>query len=64
MADLTPQTVSVSIPVYNDGTSEEEEGFALLIGVFEGDLDQRDVGSVEVLEPVVVVALLDSGECA
>ena len=64
MADLTPQTVSVSIPVYNDGTSEEEEGFALLIGVFEGDLDQRDVGSVEVPEPVVVVALLDSGECA
>ena len=64
VADLSPQTVSVTIPVYNDGTPEEEEGLALLIGVLEEDLDKQVVSSVEVLEPVVLVALLDSGESA
>ena len=34
----------------------------VLIGVFEDDLDQRDVGFVDVVDPVVLVRLLDSGE--
>ena len=60
--ELDGLTTNVTISVYNDGTLEEEEGFVLLIGVFEEDLDQNDRGFVTVLEPVVLVQLLDSGK--
>ena len=63
LADLTARTATVTIPVYNDGAPEDEEGFVVLIGVFENDLDERDVGFVDVLDPVVLVRLLDSGKC-
>ena len=60
--EVDPLTTTITIPVYNDGTLEEEEGLVLLIGVFEEDLDQNDRGFVEVLDPVVLVRLLDSGK--
>ena len=63
LADLTARTATVTIPVYNDGTPEDEEGFVVLIGVFENDLDERDVGFVNILDPVALVRLLDSGKC-
>ena len=62
VGNLTTFTATVSISVYNDGVPEEEEGFVVLIGVSEEDLDERDVGNVDVRSPVVLVRVLDSGK--
>ena len=62
VGNLSSLTATLSISVYNDGEREEEEGFVVLIGVSEEELDQRDVGYVEVLNPTVLVRVLDSGE--
>ena len=47
--------------MYNDGVEEGEEGFVLLLGVSEDQLDSRDVGFVNVLSPVVLVRLVEGG---
>ena len=52
---------NITIPVYNDGVPEREEGFVLLFGV-EGDkLEEGDAGFVDVLSPVVIVRLVEGG---
>ena len=62
VANLNTLTATVTFPVYNDGIPESEEGFVVLIGVLDGDLDERDIGFVDVLNRVVLVTLLDSGK--
>ena len=51
--------VNISIPVYSDGVQESEEGFVILMVVSREDLDERDVGFVNVLDQVVLVRVLE-----
>ena len=63
-ADLAPLTERVTISLYSDGVAEEGgEGFLVLIGVDQDELDVRDRGSVDVLQQAVLVSLQDGGEC-
>ena len=47
--------------MYNDGVSEDEEGFVVLLGVLEEELEEEDRGFVEVLSPAIVVRLGEGG---
>ena len=47
--------------VYNDGVAENEEGFVILLGVLQEELDSRDIGFVDVLTPIVLVRLQQGG---
>lgn len=59
-ADLAPSTQRVSISLYSDGVvEEEEEGFVVLLGV--DGLDERDNGSVSVLQQALLITLKDGG---
>ena len=58
---LVPISANITIPVYNDGVSEDEEGFVVLLGVLEEELEEEDRGFVEVLSPVIVVRLGEGG---
>ena len=60
-AELETIITTITVPVYNDGVEENEEGFVLLLGVSENQLDSRDVGYVNVLSPVVLVRLMEGG---
>ena len=60
-AELVTISANISIPVYSDGVPEQVEGFAVLLGVREGDLDDRDVGFVNVTSPILVVRLEEGG---
>ena len=60
-AELVTIIANITVPVYNDGVTEGEEGFVLLLGVSEDQLDSRDVGYVNVLNPVVLVRLMEGG---
>lgn len=57
----SPFNFTVSISVYNDGVPEGDEGFVILIGVIEKDLNDMDIGRIDVLYPVVLVRLLQAG---
>lgn len=62
-ADLVPSTETISISLYSDGVPEEEEGFVVVFGVMQDELmDERDRGSVDVLQQVVLVTLLDGSK--
>ena len=52
---------NITVYVYNDGVAEGEEGFVILLGVQQEELDARDVGFVDVLTPVVLVRLQQGG---
>ena len=58
---LVPISANITIPVYNDGVSEDEEGFVVLFGVLEEELEEEDRGFVEVLSPAIVVRLVEGG---
>ena len=58
---LVPLSANITIPVYNDGVSEDEEGFVVLLGVLEEELEEEDRGFVEVLSPAIVVRLGEGG---
>lgn len=60
-AELVTTLVNVTISVYSDGVPESEEGFVLLFGVLDEDLDSDDVGFVNVLNPVILVRLEEGG---
>ena len=45
--------------MYSDGVQESEEGFVILVVVSQEDLDERDVGFVDVLDQVVLVRVLE-----
>ena len=60
-AELVTISANITIPVYNDGVPEEEEGFVVLLGVLEEDLDSNDVGFVDVLNPILLVRLNEGG---
>ena len=59
--ELVPISANITIPVYNDGVSEDEEGFVVLFGVLEEELEVEDRGFVEVLSPAIVVRLGEGG---
>ena len=59
---LFPISANITIPVYNDGVSEDEEGFVVLLGVLEEELEEEDRGFVEVLSPAIVVRLGEGGK--
>ena len=58
---LVPISANITIPVYNDGVSEDEEGFVVLLGVLEEELEEEDRGFVEVLSPAVMIRLGEGG---
>ena len=47
--------------MYNDGVKETDEGFVMLLGVFEEELDDEDVGFVDILTPAILVRLEEGG---
>ena len=59
--ELVPISANITIPVYNDGVSEDEEGFVVLFGVLEEELEEEDRGFVEVLSPAIVVTVVEGG---
>ena len=59
---LVTISANITIPVYNDGVSEDEEGFVVLLGVLEEELEEEDRGFVEVLSPAIVVRLGEGGK--
>ena len=61
-AELVDFNASITVTVYNDGVAEGEEGFVILFGVLQEELDDRDVGFVDVLTPVVLVRLQQGGK--
>ena len=56
-----PATVDISVPVFNDGVREGDEGFAVIMAIAREELDSRDVRFVDLSDPVIVVQLLDGG---
>ena len=63
-ADQAPLTERVTISLYSDGVAEEGgEGFLVLFGVDQDELDMRDRGSVELQQQAVLVSLQDGGKC-
>ena len=58
-----PATVVISVPVYNDGVREGDEGFAVIMAIAREELDSRDVRFVDLSDPVIVVQLQDGGMC-
>ena len=52
---------NITIPVYSDGVSEDEEGFVVLLGVLQEELVDEDKGFVDVLTPAIVVRLGEGG---
>ena len=61
-ADLVDFSKAVSISLYSDGVPEGEEGFVVLLGVLQEELDAADMGFVVVLNQVVLVRIQDGGE--
>ena len=61
-ADLAPFSETLTISLYSDGVAEGEEGFVVLLGVFQDDLDDGDKNAVEVEDQVVLVRLLDGSK--
>ena len=61
-AELVDFNASITVSVYNDGVAEDEEGFVILFGVFQEELDSRDIGFVNVLTPAVLVRLQQGGK--
>ena len=61
-AELVDFNAAITVSVYNDGVAENEEGFVILLGVLQEELDGRDVGFVDVLTPVVLVRLQQGGK--
>ncbi len=63
-ADLAPFSLRVFLSLYSDGVAEGEEGFLVLIGIVQDQLDERDRGSVDLLQQALLVSLRDGGgEC-
>lgn len=60
--DLITIFANITIPVYNDGVPEDEEGFVVLFDVLEDKLDSDDVGFVDILTPILLVRLVEGGE--
>ena len=60
--ELVPISANITIPVYNDGVSEDEEGFVVLLRVLEEELEEEDKGFVEVFSPAIVVRLREGGK--
>ena len=58
-----PAIVVISVPVYNDGVREGDEGFAVIMAIAREELDSRDVRFVDLSDPVIVVQLQDGGMC-
>ena len=61
-AELVDFNAAITVSVYNDGVAENEEGFVILFGVLQEQLDGRDVGFVDVLTPVLLVRLQQGGK--
>ena len=61
-ADMVPFSETAVVSLYNDGAPEGEEGFVVLLGVFDGDLDEEDRNFVQVVNQVLQVRLVDGGE--
>ena len=61
-AELVDFNAAITVSVYNDGVAENEEGFVILLGVLPEELDNRDVGFVDVLTPVLLVRLQQGGK--
>ena len=58
---LVPISANITILVYNDGVSEDDKGFVVLLGVLEEELEEEDRGFVEVLSSAIVVRLGEGG---
>ena len=54
--------MTFTISLYSDGVPEEDEGFVVLFGVSEEELDSQDSGFVTVVGGAVLVSLSDGGE--
>ena len=61
-AELVDFNTTITVSVYNDGVAENEEGFVILLGVLQEELDNRDLGFVNVLSPVLLVRLRQGGK--
>ena len=61
-AELVDFNAAITVSVYNDGVAENEEGFVILLGVLQEELDNRDLGFVNVLSPVLLVRLQQGGK--
>ena len=61
-AEIVEYNTAITVSVYNDGVAEDEEGFVVLFGVLQEELDSRDVGFVNVLTPAVLVRLQQGGK--
>ena len=59
--ELVTIYANITVPIYNDGVAEGDEGFVVLLGVVEDDLDRRDIGFVDILTPTVLVRLREGG---
>ena len=53
-----------SFEVYEDGVAEEVEGFVLFLEVLESELDERDVGQVDLARAAYLVRINQSGTIA
>ena len=51
------------LDAYQDGITEQSEGFVLLLEIEESELDPRDVGSVSLSRSVYLVRINQSGNC-
>ena len=54
-------TLFFGFPVYQDGVDEEIEGFVVFLEVLESELDERDVGQVNLTRPAYLVRINPSG---
>ena len=61
-AELVDFNADITVSVYNDGVDEDEEGFVILFGVLQEELDGRDVGFVNVPAPAILVRIQQGGE--
>ena len=61
-ADRVPFSETVTISLYSDGVSEGEEGFVVVFGVSQDELDDQDSGFVNVAEGAFLVILSDGGK--
>ena len=60
--ELVDFNAVITVSVYSDGVAENEEGFVILLGVLQEELDNRDLGFVNVLSPVLLVRLQQGGK--